>query len=60
MTKTYTLAIGADMLLATVPDGSDIDRFVGAIIDSYTLAPNDEDEQHDAVRRCIERSGWRP
>ena len=38
----------------------DIDRFVGAIIDSYTLAPNDEDEQRDAVRRCIERSGWRP
>ena len=28
MTKTYTLAIGADMLLATVPDGSDIEAAV--------------------------------
>jgi hypothetical protein len=38
----------------------DIDRFVGTIIDAYTLAPNGEDERRDAVRACVERSGWRP
>jgi hypothetical protein len=30
MTKTYTLAIGSDMLLATVVDGADIDAAVAA------------------------------
>lgn len=41
----------------TIPD---IDRFVGGIIDAYEFAPNGEDEKREAVRECVERSGWRP
>lgn len=36
----------------------DIDKLVGAVIDAYTLAPNDEDEKREAVKATIIRSGW--
>ena len=37
----------------------DLDRMTGAVIDAYTLAPNDEDAKRDAVRAAIQR-GIRP
>ena len=37
----------------------DLDRMAGAVIDAYTLAPNDEDAKRDAVREAIQR-GIRP
>lgn len=39
-------------------DGWDIDKLVGAIIDAYTLAPNDENEKREAIKATIQRSGW--
>lgn len=38
----------------------DIDKLVGAIIDAYTLAPNDEDERREYVKATVLNSGWAP
>lgn len=36
-------------------NGKDIDRWVGGIIDAYTLAPNGEDEKREAVEQGVLR-----
>jgi len=69
---TYTLAIGADMLLATVPDGDDIHAAVQAwadetgfdmttpydVIPGCALTDTDFDEEHyDYVWKSGD-SGW--
>ena len=33
----------------------DLDKLTGSVIDAYTLAPNDEDEKREAVRRAVAR-----
>ena len=37
----------------------DLDRLTGAVIDAYTLAPNDEEAKREGVRAALER-GVRP
>jgi len=47
---TYTLAIGADMLLATVPDGDDIHAAVQALIDDNQI---EADTKYDVIPGCV-------
>ena len=47
---TYTLAIGADMLLATVPDGDDIHAAVQAMIDNNQV---DAGTRYDVIPGCV-------
>ena len=64
MTHKFTIAIGADMLLATVPDGGDIDTAARA--DGYTgeyetiagLTLSDELPEGAAAVWISGNSGW--
>jgi hypothetical protein len=47
---TYTLAIGADMLLATVPDGDDIHAAVQALIDENQIEAG---TRYDVIPGCV-------
>ena len=37
------------------PSSFDFDKWTGAVIDAYTLAPNDEEEKRAAVNECLQR-----
>jgi hypothetical protein len=66
---TYTLAIGADMLLATVPDGGDIAASVQASMASIhgdiefdtfsgcTLTDDEPDDRHASCGSGLARGG---